>query len=301
MEEEEREQLERDVFASGSESRPVGHAAREAQPETVEIEDSEEELEEAQAPRVSRAPDAPSAQEVREHKIAHLPFRSWCIQCTQGRGHDLPHAQAPDDGDPPVPEICIDYFYIGQEGTPGTTTALAVRDKGTKALFGHVVPTKANLTTGWPAHRVVDDIEWLGYKKVLLKGDQEQSITALMNKIAQLREHPTLMERSPVGDSKANGRAERAVQAVEEQLRTMRLGLEQRLKGPTPPNHPVIAWLTEHATDVVNKLYRRKNGRTSYELVKGKPYRSELAEFGQRVLYRLPGKFRGGRAGCGGR
>ena len=56
----------------------------------------------------------------------------------------------------------------------------------------------------------------------------------------------------------------------------------------------MVAWLTEHVTDVVNKLHRRKNGRTSYELAKGKPYRSELAEFGQRVLYRLPGKFRGG-------
>ena len=53
-----------------------------------------------------------------------------------------------------MPVICLDYCCIGQEGTPGTTIALAVRDKGTNSLFGHVVPTKANLTTDWPAQRV---------------------------------------------------------------------------------------------------------------------------------------------------
>ena len=282
---------------STTEERAHG-SEEETQRETEENRDGEcidDAEEEALVPKRSRDPAAPTTQEVHEHKVAHLPFRRWCIQCMQGRGNNLPHSEAPaaEDG-LAVPVVALDFYFVGQPDTPDIATALAARDKGSKALFSRILPTKATLETAWAAQQIVQDLEWLGHKKCILKADQEPAMTALLNKIVSLREHPTILERSPVGESQANGLAERAVQAAEGQLRVMKLALEQRLQGDMPPKHPVVAWLTQHAADMVTKLHRRSDGRTSYELVKGKPYRSELVEFGQRVLFRLPGKFRGG-------
>ena len=55
-------------------------------------------------------------------------------------------------------------------------------------------------------------------------------------------------------DSQSNGIAERAVQTVEGQVRAMLLALESRLDAKIPMTHHVIAWLVEHAADVLNKF-----------------------------------------------
>ena len=117
---------------------------------------------------------------------------------------------------------------------------------------------------------------------------------ALVRRVIALREEETVPEWSPVGDSQSNGRAERAVQAVEEQTRVLKLSLERRIGGSVPADHPVVTWLVRHSADVLTKLERKKNGRTAYEMIKGRAYHGELVEFAQKVLYRLPGKFRGG-------
>ena len=52
-------------------------------------------------------------------------------------------------------------------------------------------------------------------------------------------------EYSAVGGSASNGKAERAVQQVEDLLRTHTLALEARIQRGVPSVHPVIFWLPE--------------------------------------------------------
>ena len=33
-------------------------------------------------------PKLPSAEEVAEHELTHLPYRSWCSHCVRGQGED---------------------------------------------------------------------------------------------------------------------------------------------------------------------------------------------------------------------
>eukprot|EP00969_Alexandrium_andersonii_P160560 7094351-Alexandrium_andersonii.AAC.1 len=72
------------------------------------------------------------------------------------------------------------------------------------------------------------EIAYLGHRKVILKSDQEPSIMAL--KEAVLRECgnsvEVTMEESPVGESESNGMAERAVQEIQGQVRTLRDAFE---------------------------------------------------------------------------
>ena len=50
--------------------------------------------------------------------------------------------------------------------------------------------------------------------------------------------------------------------------------------------HPVMAWLVSHAADVVNKFRVGSDGKTAYERAKGKTFKREVVEFGERVFCR---------------
>ena len=75
--------------------------------------------------------------------------------------------------------------------------------------------------------------------------------------------------------------------------RTLKLKLEDRVGGKVPADHPLIAWLVRHAADIVTKLEIKQNGKTAYQMLKGRVYSGELAAFGQKVLFMLPKRPRG--------
>ena len=53
----------------------------------------------------------------------------------------------------------------------------------------------------------------------------------------------TMPEQSPVGGSQSNGFLERAIQTVEDQIRTLNLALEERLGKKISAGACVIPWL----------------------------------------------------------
>ena len=59
------------------------------------------------------------------------------------------------------------------------------------------------------ATELMKDIEKLGYIVVILKADNEAALRSIQNEVKKLREGTTILENSPVGDSRANGAAER--------------------------------------------------------------------------------------------
>ena len=117
---------------------PAAEPQATAAGQNTEEEDYEDE-EEAIVPKYSRKPDAPTKLEREQHMITHLPFRTWCRICIRGRGKNLPHYGIERD-EAGVPMIAIDFFFLGDPDTAGTTPAVAIRDLLTKAIFAHVIP-----------------------------------------------------------------------------------------------------------------------------------------------------------------
>ena len=95
-------------------------------------------------------------------------------------------------------------------------------------------------------------------------------------------------EASPVGSSASNGRAERTVQAIEDQLRTLKAALESHIGVQLPCTHPVVRWLVHHCADVMNKSAVNRSGITPYEELHGRKPRERRIEFGERVFYSIP-------------
>ena len=70
-------------------------------------------------------------------------------------------------------------------------------------------------------------------------------------------------------------------------MRVVRHGLEKRLGMKISGKHPVVCWLIEHASDLLSKYQVGEDGKTGYQRLKGKKYRGDEVEFGEKVHYRL--------------
>ena len=118
--------------------------------------------------------------------VSHIPYRAWCSHCVRGRGKSFVHRRVNRQEDPEeVPVVSIDYGFFGAPGElPADAVGgaqmpvLVVRDRKSKALFSHLVPSKG-VEHFYPEHALVRDIKFLGYPSVVIKSDQEPAIKAL--------------------------------------------------------------------------------------------------------------------------
>ena len=80
----------------------------------VHVEDESEE----DSAELKHAKDigSPRRDAVEQHRVTHLPYRSWCKQCVMGRGIGKPHATVA--GESSVPIIGMDYSLYDQGGPP---------------------------------------------------------------------------------------------------------------------------------------------------------------------------------------
>ena len=185
----------------------------------------------------------------------------------------------------------MDYFFIGDE-SKGTTPAVAARESMSKALMAHVIPGKG-CDIEWTAQQLASEIDHMAYKRLVLRSDQEPAITALAEAIKQHCQTEIVLEMAPKVDKNANGHAERAVQAVEGQTRAIKFELEDRVGCEIAPDKPIVAWMVRHAADVLTKLDVKASGCTPYQVLRGRPYRGTMTDFGRQVLYFVAGR-RGG-------
>ncbi len=81
-----------------------------------------------------------------------------------------------------------------------------------------------------------------------------------------------IIEASPKEADQAVGVVERASQELGKQIRALRLGLEAHV-GKLPGDRRIANWMVRHAAWQPHRFTVHHNGKTSYEMLKGKPYR----------------------------
>ena len=143
------------------------------EPEDLEVECEDCEVEnEGRRPNMRRDPAAPSPVEIREHRITHTPYRSWCPECVMARGKATGHPTMAEE-EKGVPACHVDYWFMRDSRGEESRTIAVLKDAETKAIAAHVVPQKGNVE--WVAERLAKDVDDFGHsKKIILKSDQEQ-------------------------------------------------------------------------------------------------------------------------------
>ena len=258
---------------------------------------------EAQAPRAARSPHQPSQREVDEHEITHCPPRSWCDHCVKGQFRDEPHRLVTGEfAESSVVRVAMDYCFFTEdvaaeesEHIDKTTarvsmTVLVLVESMCRSIWAYAVQGKG-AGEQWVAEQIAEDLETIGIteERLILKADQEPSITELQRNVAKVRAgHGTAIEQSRVGDSNSNGRVERAIQDFKGLTRTMRSALEDKIKSKISLNDPIVPWMVRHAASVINSTRVRENGRTAYQQMKGRRSNSKMVCFGETVLFKIP-------------
>ena len=269
--------------------------------------DAEQEPEQAAedegfAARALPAPPQPTPEMVASHNVSHIPFRSWCSHCVRGRGRSFYHKKVSHEADDPSrPVVSLDYGFFGAPGEiPADSVGgskmpvLVVRDRFTKGIFTHLVPSKGT-EHFYPQAALLRDVKFLGYSRLVLKSDQEPSILALANAVKNTLTSNGVdcqLESSPKGDSHgmSNGEAESAVGITQGLARTLKDFVEYKSGKVIDPKSPLLGWLIEHVGTLYT-LYaydeNAKDGLTPYRKIRGRDWNIALPPFGECVDYRV--------------
>ena len=126
----------------------------------------------------------------------------------------------------------------------------------------------------------------LGYKKVILKSDQEPSIVALGKAIKTNWDGELILEHSPKGVSKSNGEVEREVQTVHGLARTLKDYVEDKMGETLDPRSHILTWLVDYCSTLLNLFHIGSDGMSAYQRNKGKVWKVELPPFGEVVEFK---------------
>ena len=193
-------------------------------------------------------PKLPTEEEMRHYLLCHLPYRSWCHHCIRGRGRERDHRRRLEDHVEGIPKYHLDYCFPGDETGQRLTILVAV-ERFRRMKKAVVVPSKGS-TGMYAARMVLELISECGDKDrdVIVKTDQEPAIKFLVDDICMARTGArTIRELAPKNSKGSNGIAERAVQSVEQFVRTLKSALDERMAVKIGTFHPVLTWLCEYA------------------------------------------------------
>ena len=170
-------------------------------------------------------PRLPSRQEVQEHELTHIPYRSWCVHCVRGAGRSDAHcrrARQDEEEREHMTTWSFDYAFIVDNGDLCTReemervgwdktrdTVLVSEDLAFGGIRVHLVSAKGN-GDPWIAGKIKDDIGELGYggAPVRIKSDQEPAIVDVQRAVIARRGNaPTInSDHVPAAISGAPGR-----------------------------------------------------------------------------------------------
>ena len=195
-----------------------------------------------------------------------------------------------EERDQRVPFVGMDYGSLGK-ACEKTHQILIIRDSMTGCTCALWVPTKGT-SEDWVIKKVVNFLDGLGYPEIVLKRDQEPSIIAVQEAVKTRRRQHTILENSPVGESRSNGLTEKAVQEVTGMVRAfldqagVNLNAKRSQEDNVENSGPLIAWLAEHEATAITRAKVGIDGKTPYQGLKGNRFITTPPMWFERVLFK---------------
>ena len=218
-----------------------------------------------------------------------------------GAGRRERHLRQKDAEHKAVPTLSVDYAFIGGktaagEGAAGDTPIMVTKSEADRWVTPDVVPAKG-ATNPYGAQVLAEIIVQTGVPKLILKSDGEPAVKELKREaVKRAREEvnvEVIFEESHAYVSETAGLVEQAVRQIEERTRTLRFATEEMHGTKLEPDSPILPWAVKYSGQIMSRAHRFDvDGRTAYELRKGKPYRRRLPAFGEKVSAMTLGKRR---------
>ena len=104
------------------------------------------------------------------------------------------------------------YTFAGSKDDEGVPPILVYTECKSKVVFSRSVPGQGLDSGNHPVRVMTDDLDSLGYKKMIFKGDGEPSLTAVRSG-SRIKES-IVIEDSVAYDSQSNGEIESANRSI---------------------------------------------------------------------------------------
>ena len=115
---------------------------------------------------------------------------------------------------------------------------------------------------------------------MILRSDQESAVGAVAKRLAAYREGRTMLEKTPVGESGANGRVEEAGKRVRDHAKTFKDQLEWNTGEKMDMDGDVAQWMVRWAGMVQTRFKVGSDGKTAWQRMKGRRCDIEVVPFG---------------------
>ena len=229
----------------------------------------------------------PSLRERQLHELTHFPFRDWCAHCVACKSRPDQHrASEPEDSsEREFPNIQIDFMF-----SIGSNPILVMVDSWTR--YVRTVPMKTK-----SAKNVCDSLTGfigeLGYMQtVTVSHDNEPVVNSAVHQAKLARNQIGLKlfdQQAKNFDKGRTSMAERAIQTLRAQAKTLIHALESQVKVKFEDKHVIHEWSIVHAAWLINRFHVHSAIKsTPYQQLHGKPFRGKIACFGSRC-YGLDG------------
>ena len=201
----------------------------------AQLESDDAEKQQGRKARAVQAPKQPTPQEILEHNVTHLPYRSWCPTCVQARGraNNRPKQQST------LPIIQLDFAYLKGFDDSKVHPILTAIDIQSGMMMALQLSEKQRLFGGRTTH-------------VILQSDQEDYLIALTKAVANRMGNITT-RTSPAYSSQSQGGVERAHRTLFGQIRTLRAQMFQSYNRTITMKHLIMPWIVRHSAYIVNR------------------------------------------------
>ena len=233
-------------------------------------------------PREQELPQQPSERERRLHKLTHIPYRAWCAHCVSCKAKDDSKRKTTIETvqQRSFPTVQLDVMF----GVNNNAVVLLV-DVWTRFCYAVPMGRKSGAAV---AEAIVAFLGLLGYfEKVEIVCDNEPLLRRGVEQAKVIREKSKLETTSQFNKAFDKGRtaiAERAIQTVRNQAKTLISHLEENAQTKFADGHPIHLWSYVHAAWLLNRYHIHSAlGMTPYQCVYGRPYLGRICGFGSTV------------------
>ena len=237
-------------------------------------------LQEARRASGRPQPTQPTRQEMEEHALTHMPYRSWCPICVKAKGKQDAYKQQQTK----QPVIQIDFAYLKTTTDEQSLAVLTAVDVQSQLCMALAVPDKA-IQHDYMIKSLSSFTLECGRTNGIIQCGNEPTLKTVATGAAAKIGNITVRQ-TPTYSSNSQGSVERFHRTLFGQVKSLREQVKASYSNHMiHNNHPLMPWMIRRAAWLINRYLVHSDGLTSYQRRWERDYKHAICEFGETVLY----------------
>jgi hypothetical protein len=176
------------------------------------------------------------------------------------------HRQEKEDEELPV--IQLDYAFFSKTGerckSESAMVAFLVAVDCERGACEATMVQKKGPSDKYACKSIATFLDGLGAKKLVVQGDGEPAMVAVIRKIKQLASCEVIPRKTPRYSSKSNGRVEVTNKIIEGYFRTYKSFVEAQYDTVVGLDSFILPWMIRHAAWTATVFHRQQDGSSAY-------------------------------------